>query len=129
VAVRIIIDTNRYTDMARGDQVVIDAIETAENTFVPIIVLAELRAGFVGGVRLHENEKRLAEFLRKPPVRVLVPDEATTFQYAALYRQLREQGTPIPTHDMWIAALALQHALTLYARDRHFDHIPQLMRM
>ena len=125
---RIVIDTNRYTDMARGDQTVIDTIETAENTFVPIIVLAELRAGFVGGTRARDNEKKLAAFLQMPPVRVLIPDEVTTFHYAAVYGQLREQGTPIPTHDMWIAALALQHALTLYARDKHFDHIPQLMR-
>jgi predicted nucleic acid-binding protein len=29
---------------------------------------------------------------------------------------------------MWIAALALQHSLVLFARDAHFDHLPQLMR-
>ena len=126
---RLVLDTNRYTDMARGDQAVIDTIETAENTFVPLMVLAELRAGFVGGSRPHENEKRLATFLQKPPVRILVPDEATTFHYAAIFQQLRKQGTPIPTHDMWIAALTLQHALTLYARDKHFDHIPPLTRI
>lgn len=38
------------------------------------------------------------------------------------------QGTPIPTNDMWLAALVLQHGLTLYARDAHFDHLPQLSR-
>ena len=126
---KIIIDTNRYTDMARGDPLVIDTIERAENTFVPLMVLAELRAGFVSGTRARANEKQLAAFLRKPPVRVLAPDEATTFQYASIYQQLRRQGTPLPTHDMWIAALALQHGLTLYARDKHFDHLPQLMRL
>jgi len=129
VAVRIVLDTNRYTDMARGDQAVIDTLETAETTSLPIMVLAELRAGFIGGTRRHENEKKLASFLAKPPVRVLIPDEATTFHFAAVYQQLRKQGSPIPTHDMWIAALALQHALTLYARDKHFDHLPQLMRL
>lgn len=45
---------------------------------------------------------------------------------AAVYRQLRAQGTPTPTNDMWIAALALQHRLVLLHRDRHFDHLPQL---
>jgi len=29
----------------------------------------------------------------------------------------------------WIAALALQHDLPLYARDHHFDHVPQLVRL
>jgi predicted nucleic acid-binding protein len=30
---------------------------------------------------------------------------------------------------MWIAALILQHDLTLYARDAHFDHLPQIRRI
>ncbi|MGB8297405.1 MAG: hypothetical protein WCG85_18415 [Polyangia bacterium] len=55
-------------------------------------------------------------------------DDQTTHQYASLYRQLRRQGTPIPTNDIWSAALVLQHGLTLHARDRHFDHLAQLVR-
>jgi tRNA(fMet)-specific endonuclease VapC len=56
-------------------------------------------------------------------------DDQTTHHYAALYRQLRQTGTPIPTNDMWIAALVLQHSLVLCARDTHFDALPQLMRL
>jgi len=42
---------------------------------------------------------------------------------------MRKQGTPIPTNDMWIAALALQHSLALHTRDKHFVHLPQLVRV
>ncbi len=49
-----------------------------------------------------------------------------TNRYTDLFRQLRRQGTPIPTNDLWIAALVLQHDLVLCARDRHFDHLPQI---
>ena len=59
----------------------------------------------------------------------LNPDEPTSRHYANVYQQLRRQGTPIPTNDIWIAAMCLQHNLTLYARDAHFDHIPQLTRI
>jgi predicted nucleic acid-binding protein len=45
---------------------------------------------------------------------------------ATLFRQLREQGKPIPTNDVWIAALVLQHNLLLRARDAHFARLPQL---
>jgi len=38
-------------------------------------------------------------------------------------------ATPIPTNDMWLAALVLQHNFALHARDRHFDHLPQLVRV
>ena len=61
-------------------------------------------------------------------VRLLVPDEQTTHHYAAVFRQLRQQGTPIPTNDVWIAALVIQHGLVLSSRDAHFDHLPQILR-
>ena len=65
----------------------------------------------------------------KEGVRPLYADDQTTHHYASVFRQLREQGTPIPTNDMWIAALALQHNLALYSRDRHFDQLRQLTRL
>ena len=129
MAVKIVLDTNRYSDAARGDLAARETIESAEQTFLPIVVLAELRAGFRGGGRGRENERQLQTFLREPTVQVLIPDEATTFHYAAIFQQLRRQGTPIPTNDIWVAALALQHTLHLYARDAHFDRLPQLLRV
>jgi tRNA(fMet)-specific endonuclease VapC len=129
VAVRIIVDTNRYSDAARGDRTARDAIEAAEQTFLPIVVLGELRAGFRSGTRGSENERQLQTFLRTPTVHVLPLDEATTVHYGAIFQQLRQQGTPIPTNDMWIAALALQHGLHLFERDAHFDRLPQLLRI
>jgi predicted nucleic acid-binding protein len=53
----------------------------------------------------------------------------TTRQYANIFRQLRYAGTPIPTNDIWIAALVIQHELALYSRDAHFDSLPQLRRI
>ena len=70
----------------------------------------------------------MSRFLRRPGVSALFADDRTTRHYAAVFRQLRSQGTPIPINDMWIAALVLQHDLVLHDRDRHFDHLPQLRR-
>ncbi len=92
-------------------------------------MLGELCAGFAVGSQGPRNEAVLRRFLLKPGVSVLYPDEQTTYHYVTIYRQLRKQGTPIPTNDMWIAALVLQHSLTLYDRDRHFDALPQLTRV
>ena len=112
---RIALDTNRYTDAWSGDPIVTQNIEDADEVFLPFVVVAELRQGFLKGSRQAENERRLREFLGFRHVRMLFADEATTLHYATLYHQLRLQGTPIPTHDIWIAALALEHGLTLYA--------------
>jgi tRNA(fMet)-specific endonuclease VapC len=76
-----------------------------------------------------ENERTLRRFLLKPGVGVLFADDQTTHHYAAVFGQLRKQGTPIPTNDVWLAALVLQHNLALHARDKHFDHLPQLVRV
>ena len=71
----------------------------------------------------------MQRFLNSERVEVLFSDEDTNHHYARLFRQLRTQGTPIPTNDLWIAALVQQHDLLLAARDRHFDHLPQLPRV
>lgn len=123
---RIALDTNRYVDFAKGDKATLGALQLANEIFLPLIVLAELRAGFLSGSRSAENERNLVRFLNSPRVSVLHPDDDTTHQYARLFLQLRRQGTPIPTNDIWIAALVVQHELILFARDRHFDHIPQI---
>ena len=126
---RLALDTNRYTDLCRGIASVVEAVERADEVWLPFIVVAELRAGFAVGSQGPRNEAVLRRFLLKPGVAVLYADEQTTHHYANVYRQLRKQGTPIPTNDMWIAALVLQHSLVLCARDAHFDSLPQLPRV
>ena len=126
---RIAIDTNRYVDFARGDAEAVECIRRARRVDVPFVVLAELRAGFLCGSKTERNEANLTRFLSASRVEVLYPDEQTTHQYARLFRQLRTQGTPIPTNDLWTAALVVQFGLHLFARDHHFDHLPQIPRV
>jgi tRNA(fMet)-specific endonuclease VapC len=123
---RILLDTNRYSDLCRGDDDVRENVERSERVYLAFAVIAELRAGFAVGRRGRENERVLQRFLNKPGVEPLYPSDATTQLYATLYRQLRTQGTPVPTNDLWIAALAIEHHLTLYSRDDHFTFLPQL---
>lgn len=126
---RLALDTNRYVDFCRGVPEVVERLEMAEEIHLPFVTLGELRAGFAVGTRGPANERTLRRFLMRQGVLVLFADEQTSHHYASVYRQLRIQGTPIPTNDLWIAALVLQHDLALYARDQHFDHLPQLVRV
>jgi len=107
----------------------VSLLEEADAVLVPFVVVGELRAGFAHGRRQAENEHILRRFLLKDGVKVLFADDQTTHHYTSVFRQLRKQGTPIPTNDMWLAALVLQHNLALHARDRHFDHLAQLVRV
>lgn len=126
---RLALDTNRYVDFCRGETGVLERLREADRIYLPFVTLAELRAGFLCGTRARHNERVLTRFLNSPRVRVLYADEQTTHHYGRLFLQLRQQATPIPTNDIWIAALVIQHDLPLFARDTHFDCIPQLVRL
>ena len=126
---KVALDTNRYTDLCKAVDETVELLSTADEVFLPFVVVAELRAGFAFGKRAADNERVLRRFLLKDGVSILYADDQTTHHYAAAYRQLRVQGTPIPTNDLWIAALVLQHNLSLHDRDRHFDHLPQILRV
>ena len=125
---RVALDTNRLTDLFQGDSELAERLAACEEVWVPLIVLAEIKAGFYGGTQQHRNETLLRRLLAKPTVSVLLPSRETAEHYARLFVQLKRAGTPVPDNDLWIAALALEHELLLITRDQHFQEIPQLLR-
>ena len=125
---RVALDTNRLTDLLRGDMALAERLGACEEVSIPLMVLAEMMAGFYGGTRQHRNEALLRKFLAKPTIAILLPGRETAERYAHLFVQLKRAGTPIPDNDLWIAALALEHDLLLITRDRHFACIPQLLQ-
>ena len=125
---RVAIDTNRLTDLFRGDGELAERLATCDHVAVPLVVLGEIRAGFYGGNRQHENELVLRMFLAKPTVSVLLPTRVTADNYGRLFVQLKRAGTAVPDNALWIAAQVLEHDLQLISRDGHFDKIPQLPR-
>jgi tRNA(fMet)-specific endonuclease VapC len=126
--VRVALDTNRLTDLFQGDSDLAQSLASCEEVWIPLIVLAEIKAGFYGGTQRGRNEALLQRLLAKPTVGVLLPARETAEHYARLFVQLKRAGTPVPDNDLWIAALALEHDLVLITRDQHFEKIPQLLR-
>src|SRR4051812_44843465 len=108
MAMKIALDTNRCTDLIAGDSAVVEILENASLIYLPFICVGELRAGFLGGSRGPQNERALIKLIERNGVSILLADEQTTHHYARLTMQLRRQGTPIPTNDVWIASLVLQ---------------------
>jgi len=126
--VRVALDTNRLTDLFQGDSELADRLGECDEVWLPLMVLAEIKAGFHGGSQQHRNEVLLQSFLAKPTVGIMLPARETAEHYARLFVQLKRAGTPIPDNDLWIAALALEHDLQLITRDNHFKNVPQLLR-
>ena len=121
------LDTNAYSDFMRGVASRVEIVRAAHAISIPLIVMGELRAGFAAGDQESTNAANLQRFLGSPRVSVLLPDEQTTHHYAQLHLQLRNKGAAIPTNDLWIASLAVQHSLVLCTSDRHFRHLPQVV--
>ncbi len=120
------LDTNAYSDFMRGDSDRVQVVRAARAVALPLIVLGELRAGFAAGNRESANAANLHRFLASPRVSILLPDEQTTHHYAQLHLQLRAKGASIPTNDLWIASLVVQHDLILCTSDQHFRQLPQI---
>lgn len=121
-----ILDTNALSAFVDGEAAVGAVLKQQARACVPVIVLGEFRYGIAQSRHRAAYERWLASELRH--FELLAVTETTAFAYAALRVSLRENGTPIPANDAWIAALALQHGLAVLSRDRHFDAVPKLRR-
>lgn len=122
----LVVDTNAYSGFLLGNAKAVSILRAAHEIHLPLIVLAELLAGFAAGTRSRRNREELARFMASPRVHMLKPDQKTAQHYADVYAALRAQGTPIPTNDLWIAALARQHRMPLLSFDAHFSLVPGL---
>ncbi|HSQ86462.1 MAG TPA: type II toxin-antitoxin system VapC family toxin [Desulfobacterales bacterium] len=120
------IDTNIYSYALRGDDDVVEVLRKSEQIGISVISIGELLSGFKGGGREKKNREELEIFLDSSRVVVYPVDEDTSEFYAEIINNLREIGKPVPTNDVWIAAIAFQNGLKLFTKDIHFKTIPGL---
>jgi tRNA(fMet)-specific endonuclease VapC len=123
----VILDTNGLSAMADGDGKLAPLLQGAEEIALPVIVLGEYQYGIRQSRNRMRYERWLAEMVAV--CRVLAVDTETAEQYAEIRAELKRGGRPIPGNDLWIAALARQHAMPLVSRDQHFDSVPGLQRL
>ena len=122
-----ILDTNAVSAFFEEVPTVCMAGDESEVLGVPSIVLGEYRFGLSGSRLRAELEAKLGRLERLADV--LCVDAETARHYAAIRRELKDAGTPIPDNDLWIAALVRQHGLPLLSNDGHFDHVKDLPRI
>ena len=121
-----ILDTNALSAFIDGDADVGEVLRRQERVAIPVIVLGEFRYGIAVSRHRAAYESWLDAHLAG--FEILAVTGETTFAYAAIRMTLRSAGNPIPANDAWIAALALQHALPILSRDRHFDAVTEIQR-
>ena len=113
--------------MADGDPTLEPILAQANELAIPVIVLGEFLYGIVQSRHRPRYEAWLRDIIAD--YRILRVDEGTAGEYANIRGELKRRGRPIPANDVWIAALARQHAMEVLSRDEHFDFVPKLRRI
>lgn len=123
---KILLDTNAYSALRKGNKLVFNAICEAEKIYISTIVMGELYAGFFNGIKTRENIDQLCAFLEKSPVQMAFVSDETAEIYGHLFTLLKKNGTPIPLNDIWIASHAMEFGAVLVTFDTHFNNIAAL---
>jgi predicted nucleic acid-binding protein len=122
-----ILDTNAVSSHLDGDTQIRTILRRSAKYHLPLVVIAE----YLFGLRGAQKSSRLSSLFRKleSDCELLLPDRATADWYVQIRHDLKQSGHAIPEGDLWIAALARQHALEIVSRDLHFDLVNNVRRV
>lgn len=121
---RYLIDTDWAIDYMNGIQTVVRRLDelSVEGAGISIISLAELYDGLVGATDPERDEQRLNDFLDS--IEVVPLEDAVCRIFAQERYRLRTSGLRIDNLDLFIAATAVYHGLTLLTNNRrHFERV------
>ena len=122
---KILLDTNIVIEIFDGNKSIAGKIDKLKDFCIPAIVLGELYVGINRVVNKSKHLKMLHNFMELSTI--ITIDKETAKQYGEIVAKLFKKGKPIPTNDVWIAAIAKQYEFTLITRDKHFNEIEDLM--
>ena len=122
-----ILDTNAVSDIFKKNDTIKVHLENANQLYVPAIVLGEYLFGMKASTKANELSTILSSFMKN--VQELLIGSKTAYYYADIYWELKNNGTPIPENDIWIAALAREFNIPILSRDTHFDLVQDITRL
>ena len=123
----LVLDTNvliRFLERG-GDYV--ETFSRFDRLLIPAAVEGEYRAGIDAATRPGQRRQKAFDALLGSSAVEFVPvRREISAEYAQVFRQLQERGTPIPQNDIWIAATARVRHAPLCTLDDHFKNVEGL---
>ena len=122
-------DANAAIDSLRPERPFPHPLKAARQLLMPLFVLAELRVGVSRSQRREENAAAVDDLRRRS--RLLIPG-IDTIEFYVRVRGDIERVRTVPQsiekregfgHDLWIAALCLQHEVPLLTNDSLFRQV------
>ena len=123
---RVMLDSDAYSMLMRGDSRVGDVVRSAEQILMPAVVVGELLYAFRQGQRTEQHVDQLRSFLERPYVSFVPAGPVTADRYARIMESLGTRGIHVPTNRVWVAAHAMETGADLVSADRHYGHIEQI---
>jgi tRNA(fMet)-specific endonuclease VapC len=122
-----VIDTNVIIKMLNNDEAAISLLSGIEQAYLPVTVVGEL---YYGAMRSSHKQENMAVFQQViSDFEILPIDIETADSYASIKAGLVASGINIPENDLWIAACAHAHQLSLATFDGHFSHIHSIEKV
>jgi tRNA(fMet)-specific endonuclease VapC len=122
-----LVDTDYVADFLKGYQKATLLLQhlSSAGLAISIITFAEVYEGIYSGQNRRQHEQGFRAFLDNTSL--LSRTRPVARQFARLRGALRAKGQLIPDPDLFIAATAIQHHLTLVTRNRKdYERIPNL---
>jgi tRNA(fMet)-specific endonuclease VapC len=136
-----LLDTNHCSYIINGNPKVIDALKSCSATTVGISIItyaeliymtekSEMKSQNFGSVQAFLSEIDLY-FLDEETAMIYSHLKTSVFNHFAPKEKSKRRSTSIENlgfsdHDLWIAATAIQHSLTLVSADSDFSRIYQV---
>lgn len=122
---RVLLDTVMVIAYLKSEQTVLNRLQGL-SVYVASITIGEMFFGAYKSSRVNDNLRELRGFIASSNITIIDCDTITGDYYGQIKQSLKRKGRPIPENDIWIAATALQHGLTLISRDAHFNEVDGL---
>ena len=126
-----LLDTNHWSYLQRREAMVVSHIQNLPDEatlYMPVVAQAKLLAGVelaVSEPRKQELRTLYAQVITMAADILPITSEVAE-QFAHIFANLRRQGRPIDTNDIWIAAIARVHNLVVVTNDEHFQYVEGL---
>lgn len=121
---RALLDTSFVIRLLEGHPDAESRYAACESVWINLTVFGELLAGGDRRKPVSETRGEVDAFIQH--VGILGLTKATSSHYAEVLRSLEVFGLRIQQNDMWIAATAIEHDLTLLTFDNGFARVGRL---
>lgn len=117
----VIVDTSVLISFFRGENKIADKVSSLlqnNRVFTTGIIIAEL----LQGMKDMKEESNISDILAETsPLEITID---LWIKAGKLALSLRKKGINLPLTDVAIAALAIEHNLSIFTLDKHFEQIP-----